>query len=153
VSNHHWESIARIALDAAYEATIWAGVASSNRQRDILSQDQTTDGIASKVVSKFQMEPGCTEIRPDSDTQQPHTIFLTLLGGGVFGNEPAWIAGAIGRAVAMAVHANANVRILICHFRAVDEDMKAMIDMCVEMELEGLRKRSTVRSTIASAQQ
>jgi hypothetical protein len=51
------------------------------------------------------------------------------------------------------VHANANVRILICHFRAVDEDMKAMIDMCVEMELEGMRKRSTVRSTNASAQQ
>lgn len=153
MSNCHWESIARIALDAAYEATIWAGVASLNRQRDILSQDKTTDGIASKVVPKFQTEPGCTEIRPDSDTQQPHTLFLTLLGGGVFGNEPAWIAGAIGRAVAIAVHANADLQIVICHFRAVDEDMKAMIDMCVEMELEGLRKRSAARRTDASSAQ
>lgn len=66
-----------------------------------------------------------------------HIIFLTLLGGGVFGNEPVWIASAMGKAIASVIRANADVKIVICHHRVVDENMKTMIDMCVDLELRG----------------
>lgn len=58
-----WTDFAKLILDAAYEATICAG---------ILNASQT--GVK--------------------------TVFLTLLGGGVFGNRDEWITGAIERAVA-----------------------------------------------------
>lgn len=58
-----WTDFAKLILDAAYEATICAG---------ILNASQT--GV--------------------------NTVFLTLLGGGVFGNRDEWIIAAIERAVA-----------------------------------------------------
>ncbi len=39
-------------------------------------------------------------------------IFLTLLGGGVFGNETAWIIGAIRRALKLYEHWNLDVAIV-----------------------------------------
>jgi hypothetical protein len=62
-------------LDAAYEATLWAGVL--NRARAGGSRD----------------------------------VFLTALGGGVFGNDTEWIGGAIGRAVARAHAACADINV------------------------------------------
>ena len=32
----------------------------------------------------------------------PSDVFLTFIGGGVFGNDKQWIAAAIGRALAVA---------------------------------------------------
>lgn len=40
------------------------------------------------------------------------TVFLTLLGGGVFGNEPEWIRSAIRRAVAACKDMSLNVSIV-----------------------------------------
>ena len=39
-------------------------------------------------------------------------LFLTLIGGGVFGNEPDWILGAIRRAVDLYKHVNLDVAIV-----------------------------------------
>lgn len=57
-----WADFAKLVLDAAYEATICAGIINAGR-------------TANKVV------------------------YLTLLGGGVFGNRDEWIIDAIDRAV------------------------------------------------------
>lgn len=57
-------------------------------------------------------------------------VWLTLLGGGVFGNRDAWIADAIGRAVAQARHHALDVR--VAHYRRVDARMAARIDEAVE---------------------
>lgn len=57
-----WADFARLILEAAYEATLCAGILN-----------------AQKNGSK--------------------RVFLTLLGGGVFGNDPDWIIGAIRRAL------------------------------------------------------
>ena len=43
------------------------------------------------------------------------TVFLTLLGGGAFGNETGWIVGAIDRALRM--HADSGLDIRIVSFR------------------------------------
>ena len=58
---HLWEPIARLVLEASYEATILVA-----RQRRIT------------------------------------TLFLTLLGGGVFGNDEGWIGDGLVRALALA---------------------------------------------------
>jgi len=62
-----WEPFARLILDAAYEATLYAGVLQKAR-----------GGSPS--------------------------VYLTLLGGGAFGNNPTWIVDAIRRALSK-VHA------------------------------------------------
>ena len=64
IDNRHWQSFARLVLEANYEATLWAAVARS-REAQVGSSD----------------------------------VYLTLLGGGVFGNELHWIGDAIGRAL------------------------------------------------------
>ena len=62
VDTELWEPLARLVLEAAYEATLYAAM--ENRQRT-----------------------GCNK------------VYLTLLGGGAFGNQPGWIFAAIGRAL------------------------------------------------------
>ena len=71
----HWERFARLVLEAAYEATIWAAVA--NAQRGVSNQ-----------------------------------LFLTLLGGGAFGNAERWIQEAMRRALGIAGHIGLNVAIV-----------------------------------------
>jgi hypothetical protein len=61
-SPEKWEPLARLVLDAAYEATLRAAA---------LNATETGNS----------------------------TVFLTLIGGGVFGNPTQWIVGAIERAV------------------------------------------------------
>lgn len=62
----HWEIWATLVLEAAYEATLLAGV---------INADKNTGA------------PGANR------------VLLTLLGGGAFGNSPAWITSAIKRAI------------------------------------------------------
>lgn len=57
-----WEPFARLILEAAYEATLAAGVLNSLKTGN-------------------------------------NRVFLTMLGGGAFGNDPSWIIDAIRRAV------------------------------------------------------
>ncbi len=57
-----WERFARLILEAAYEATLCAGIWNAHKGKS-------------------------------------NKIYLTLLGGGVFGNEPEWITEAIYRAL------------------------------------------------------
>lgn len=40
------------------------------------------------------------------------TVFLTLLGGGAFGNEETWIISAIQRALSLAKDADLRVKIV-----------------------------------------
>lgn len=62
VDEARWEPFARLVLEAAYEATLWAAVRNARR------------GIS-------------------------NVVFLTLLGGGAFGNPSGWIHAAVARAL------------------------------------------------------
>ncbi|CAK0834131.1 unnamed protein product [Prorocentrum cordatum] len=61
-----WEPFARLVLEASYEATLWAAVASALAHNGLLGSRR---------------------------------VFLTAVGGGVFGNSMEWVAAAIDRAV------------------------------------------------------
>lgn len=66
-----WEPLARLVLDAAYEATLRAAL------------------------------------------DRPGPVYLTRLGGGAFGNVPAWIDAAIDRAVALLDRAGLDLRMVV----------------------------------------
>ena len=53
-------------------------------------------------------------------------VWLTLLGGGAFGNNLDWITGAIRRA--LHVLANVELDVRIAHFRSRDLDVERMIE-------------------------
>jgi hypothetical protein len=53
-------------------------------------------------------------------------VWLTLLGGGAFGNDPVWIARAIARAIRVAGDSSLDVR--VAHYRRVDSVMQQRID-------------------------
>lgn len=70
-----WSELARLVLEASYEATICAAILNSMRNGN-------------------------------------NRAFLTLLGGGAFGNETAWIIEGIKRALKLHQHADLDVAIV-----------------------------------------
>lgn len=84
-----WESFARLVLEAAYEATLWAAVLNAQRG-------------------------------------QSKDVYLTMLGGGAFGNRPEWILQAMERALEQVAEHDLSV-ILVSYghispaFRALAE--------------------------------
>jgi hypothetical protein len=59
-------------------------------------------------------------------------VFLTGLGQGVFGNKAHWIADAIGRAVGRLREAGARLDVRFVHYRAVNPEMRDMLDASVK---------------------
>lgn len=53
-------------------------------------------------------------------------VWLTFLGGGAFGNDRRWIAGAIARAVSRLQDRALDVR--IAHFRRIDDSLRQAVD-------------------------
>ncbi|BAX82358.1 hypothetical protein [Labilibaculum antarcticum] len=74
-SSEHWESFARLILEATYEATFYAG---------LLNYEKT--GY--------------------------NRVFLTLVGGGAFGNEPEWITNAIVKTIHEFSNTPLDIRIV-----------------------------------------
>ena len=89
----HWEPLATLVLDAAYEATLLAAA------------------------------QGAADRSPDAE---PPRVWLTFLGGGAFGNRKAWIAAAIGRALARLEGTALDVR--VAHHRRHDAEMADAIE-------------------------
>lgn len=74
-STSRWEAFASLVLEAAYEATLWAGVLNAR------------DGGS-------------------------NVVFLTMLGGGAFGNPPIWIHEAVKRALTLLKAFDLDVRVV-----------------------------------------
>ena len=55
-------------------------------------------------------------------------VFITFLGGGVFGNDICWINDAIARALAKMASWDLGLRVHICHYRRVDWQVQQDID-------------------------
>jgi hypothetical protein len=85
-----WEPLARLVLEAAYEATLWEAVL--NRLR------------------------GGSEV-----------VLLTMLGGGAFGNDQAWILDALRRALTLARHCPLDVR-LVSYDGQISKGVQALIE-------------------------
>lgn len=70
-----WKSFASFVLEAAYEATMWAGVLNAHRGGS-------------------------------------NVVFLTLLGGGAFGNHTSWIHAALRRALTVTKDYGVDARLV-----------------------------------------
>jgi hypothetical protein len=160
-----WEPLAQLVLDASYEATVLATIQMIANKR-VSGIHMTTDqegketsdiagvtcvqcgGDDEDEVKKLESrgssgggtesaeEPGLVK----TVIQDPHRLFLTFLGGGVFRNEPEWIARAVGRALAVAACTDDAPEIVICHFRKVSENMKNLIDEAYRLELDARKQ-------------
>jgi hypothetical protein len=134
VATVHWEAFARLVLEAAYEATLWAGVL--NALRPPPSADTGT-APTSDTVFRAVGADGTASTSVDSGGHR-NKVFLTFLGGGVFGNDMRWICDSIGRAMAaVAVH-GAPIEVIIAHYRAVNQDVVRWVDDAYERELQAL---------------
>jgi len=109
-----WEPIARLILEASYEATLWAGV--------INAIDHKGKGGSRKV-------------------------FLTALGGGVFGNRMEWIQDAIEQALERVClkHALALQIYIVTYAPPVDKCIANLVTKhgCEQAEVGGECSRKT----------
>jgi len=53
------------------------------------------------------------------------SVFLTLLGGGVFGNETTWILGAVERA--LELYRAADLEVVVVSYGASNADVQQMV--------------------------
>lgn len=84
--------------------------------------------------------------RGENASDESRNVFLTLLGGGVFGNDKEWIGTAIGRAIARATTRRADINIVICHYRKVNLEFVAIVDRALQEELDRLGMNGSVSS-------
>lgn len=102
-----WEPFARLILEATYEAALWAAVRNARRQA-------AEAGRAGAAAPR-----AC------------HRVVLTLVGGGVFGNQPEWIAEAINRALAVVAAAAPpggwGVEVCVAHFRSISPGLEECV--------------------------
>lgn len=80
-SESDWEKLAKMVLNASYEATLWAA-------------------LLNAVRHDYALASNC--------------VYLTCLGGGVFGNPTSWILEAIKKALIAVEGYNLDVRI-VCY--------------------------------------
>lgn len=109
-SNEYWEPMAKLVLEAAYEATILVAIKSALKH-EMLDHHSSTE----------------------SDSYRD--VFLTAVGGGVFLNDLSWIGNAIGRAIALATSFDVYLRIHVCHFRSIKPDLQDSVDSFTEIYL------------------
>jgi hypothetical protein len=92
--------------------------------------------VPSKAVEKFAkiilaaayeatLWTAVLESEKKGDMEQK--VFLTFVGGGVFGNRDDWICDAIARAVMTCSKANARLKVVVCYHKEVDKSKKALI--------------------------
>jgi hypothetical protein len=65
-----------------------------------------------------------------------NTLFLTFVGGGVYGNENIWIGRSIARALGVATKYNCGLDIRICHYGRINEQIREIIDCAYEQEIQ-----------------
>jgi hypothetical protein len=68
----------------------------------------------------------CTAIL-NAASQGNHRVFLTMLGGGAFGNETAWIIGAIQRA--LTLYQAVDLDVAIVSYGAPNQAIRQLINM------------------------
>ncbi len=114
MDNDLWEPLARMVLDAVYEATLLAAV-----QNYLVHRHDSSANNCSRDV------------------------FLTFLGGGVFGNDPCWINDAIAKALIKVKAYDIGLRVHICHYRNLNNDFVAHIDTILEEYERSIRAQCT----------
>jgi hypothetical protein len=155
ISTNKWYPFAEIVLEGMYEGTVLIGIIEWIEQL-----------LANKRHSSTQHASVSTSSSPSHSVQSipsyHNHIFLTMVGGGVFGNDVNWIAKAIGRAIAIAdtllrqhysllatifteefLEQEENQLVInICHFRKINETLRLKVyNYCKDFEDSFASKR------------
>lgn len=93
-----WAPLAKLVLEAAYEAT-----------------------ICSAILSR--------------DRNQSNRLFLTLLGGGAFGNNPDWIMGAIRRS--LELYSNSGLDVAIVSYGSSNHSVRRVVHEFAQTNRDG----------------
>ena len=101
---HGWEPLARLVLEAAYEATLAAAVL--NHVKNFAPGGPTGGGPTGGPTGRGSGK-----------------VFLTFLGGGVFGNELEWIVSAMKRA--LDLYREFDLEVVLVHFHAAGPQVSA----------------------------
>jgi hypothetical protein len=111
VSLAEWEPLARIVLEAAYEATLLVGI----HDRKLYDASPPT---AAERASYVALPP----VELDHPSGERFDVNLTMLGGGVFGNDRHWIRDAMVRAAERVPRSvsQPQLRVAVVHFSGVD---------------------------------
>ena len=104
----NWAPLAGLVLDANYEATLLAAVLNAAEGR--------------KRVEGEEKGNSCNA----------NEVYLTFIGGGVFGNRKEWIGRAIGRALSVVEKQTRgkleeDLHVYICHYGRIDSEMQTII--------------------------
>lgn len=137
ISNLYWAPLARLVLDAAYESTLWAAV---------IHAAQIEASVSKNAEHVFKVPAETTADSTAGTLKESHhrKVFLTFLGGGVFGNDKEWISSAIGRALAILAHSGAELSVSICHYRNIDATFQRLIDESYQHHLQQLEEGKQV---------
>jgi hypothetical protein len=119
-----WEPFARLVLRATYDAILLVAAT--------LAADRAAAALAAaRAAAEDDTEHAREDVAPTGNEgggggggrggggagvgpEVRVRVFLTLVGGGVFGNEPAWITDAIG--AALDAHAAAPLDVFLVHY-------------------------------------
>mmetsp|Transcript_11328 Transcript_11328/g.24974 ORF Transcript_11328/g.24974 Transcript_11328/m.24974 type:complete len:425 (-) Transcript_11328:45-1319(-) len=134
-----WEPFARLILESLYEQTLHVALLNMHRHQRAAAPgacaeeaDQGSaplpggaDGLeASPAKEKKggppEKRPEATSIPPVEDPKGAHKVFLTAVGGGVFGNRMEWIGSAIDAALKKFKHVPLEV-ILVSYSSSTPE--------------------------------
>jgi hypothetical protein len=155
ISTNKWYPFAEIVLEGMYEGTVLIGIIEWIEYL-LVNHRQTSN-------ESFAFSSASTSASLATSRQSFHNqIFLTMVGGGVFGNDLNWIAKAIGRAIAIAdtllrqhysllatvfgeefLEQEENQLIInICHFRKINETLRLKVyNYCKDFEDSFLSKK------------
>ena len=78
-------------------------------------------------------------VRNSAHPRGSNKVFLTFVGGGVFGNKLEWISDAIGRAAAILDSEGADIDITVCHYRSIRTEVVERVDTAYQAEALRLR--------------
>ena len=139
VHNHHWAPLARLVLQANYEATLWAAVLNLASHHPGSVDTETSPAAVADVSCGSGADDTFGSVDASADaaaevkvTYHHDEVFLTLLGGGVFGNDIEWIAEAIGRAIAVMHRNHAPIRVHISHYRSINQPLEQMVEQAYQ---------------------
>lgn len=110
-SSQIWEPMARLILEGCYELTLLVGVRAALEK-----------AIAAAAIADV------SKTKSDLPLLTPTRVFLTLVGGGVFGNKLEWIWSAIDRAFhIISDEYGVALEVYFVHYRSTSFEAEAFV--------------------------
>ncbi|KAL7556720.1 hypothetical protein ACA910_006273 [Epithemia clementina (nom. ined.)] len=126
-STSAWQPLAQLVLNGLYEATLLVAL------RQSLLDHQPQCQIQQQCQSKETTVGECDLDSPSATTtltkaqRPPQRVFLTFVGGGVFGNRLSWIWNAMRHAHHAVLAYGVPLEIYLVHYGSIDEGSRELV--------------------------